>query len=430
MVHLRGCDRSVGLLAAITPDLTALRRSRDYRIIEIGAIVAGLGTQAALVAVPYQVYVQTRSTALVGLIGAAELGPMIVVSLFGGAIADRVDRRRILLVAQAGTVACAGTLAVLAFAGHPPVWVIFILAALLAGSGSLDSLSRSSMIAGLAGDWLRSAIAFNFGMNQVTAIVGPGLGGIVIGATGVGWVYAVDAASVVVTIFAALTIAPQRPHGAPHGESIVGSVAGGLRYVRSNRALLGSFVIDLFAMTFGMPRALFVVMSLQLFHAGAAGTGLLYAAVSAGATIAALANGWLTHARRLGRITIAMVLIWGAAIAAAGLAPSIAIAALLLAVAGAADSISAVCRTTIAQLVTPEAMRGRMMSVFGLVVTGGVRLGDIESGSVAAITSPRFAIVSGGLACVASVGVVLVAFPALARFDALDGGAVAAPAPA
>jgi hypothetical protein len=410
----------VGLLAAITPDLTALRRSRDYRVVEIGAIVAGLGTQAALVAVPYQVFVLTHSTALVGLIGAAELGPMIVVSLFGGAIADRVDRRRLLLIAQGGTAFCAGTLALLAFADQPPVWAIFILAALLAGSGSLDSLSRSSMIAALAGDALRSAIAFNFGMNQVTAIVGPGLGGILIAAAGVEWVYAIDATSVAVTVFAALTIAPQHPHGARHSESIMASVAGGLRYVGSNRALLGSFVIDLVAMTFGMPRALFVVLSLRVFHAGAAGSGLLYASVSLGATIAALANGWLPRARRLGRITIAMVLIWGAAIAAAGFASSIALAAVLLGIAGAADSISAVCRTTIAQLVTPEAMRGRMMSVFGLVVTGGVRLGDIESGSVAALSSARFAVVSGGLACIASVGVVLFAFPALARFDAFE----------
>src|SRR5579859_5069497 len=120
-------DAGVGLLAAITPDLTALRRSRDFRVVEIGAIVAGLGTQAALVAVPYQVFVLTHSTALVGLIGAAELGPMVVVSLFGGAIADRIDRRRLLLIAQGATAFCAGTLAALAFAGHPPIWSIFAL---------------------------------------------------------------------------------------------------------------------------------------------------------------------------------------------------------------------------------------------------------------------------------------------------------------
>jgi hypothetical protein len=412
--------RAVGLISKFTLDITALRRSRDYRVLELGAIVSGLGTQAALVAVPYQVYVLTHSTALVGLIGAAELGPTVLVSLFGGAIADRVDRRRILLVAQIGTALSASALAVLAFAGRPPVWLIFVLAALLAASGTLDFLARSSMIAGLAGEWLRSAIAFNFGMNQVTAIVGPGLGGVLIGA-GVGWVYAIDAVSVAATIFAALTIAPQRPHESVQDEPILASVAAGLRYVRSSNALLGSFVIDLFAMTFGMPRALFVVLSLRVFHAGAAGAGLLYAAVALGAAIAALTNGWLAHARWIGRITIAMVLIWGAAIAAAGAVSSLLPAAIFLAIAGAADSISAVCRTTIAQLVTPDAMRGRMTAVFGLVVTGGARLGDIESGTVASLTTPRISVVSGGLACVASVGFVLALFPGLARFDAHDG---------
>jgi MFS family permease len=413
--------RAVGFLSKFTLDLTALRRSRDYRVLELGAIVSGLGTQAALVAVPYQVYVLTRSTALVGLIGAAELGPTVLVSLFGGAIADRVDRRRILLIAQVGTFLSASALAILAFAGRPPVWLIFVLAALLAASGTLDFLSRSSMIAGLAGEWLRSAIAFNFGMNQVTAIVGPGLGGVLIGASGgVGWVYAIDAVSVAATIFAALTIAPQRPQGIVHGEPILRSVGAGLRYVRSSNALLGSFVIDLFAMTFGMPRALFSVLSLTVFHAGAAGAGLLYASVSIGAAIAALTNAWLAHARWIGRITIAMVLIWGAAIAGTAVAPSLALAALLLAVAGAADSISAVCRTTIAQLVTPDALRGRMTAVFGLVVTGGARLGDIESGTVASLSSPRFSVLSGGLACFAGVGLVLLAFPGLARFDAHD----------
>jgi MFS family permease len=345
---------------------------------------------------------------------------MIVVSLLGGALADRVDRRRMLLAAQAGTVASAGALAALAFAGRPPVWLIFILAALLAGASTLDSLSRSSMIASLTGEWLRSAIAFSFGISQVTAIVGPGLGGILIGAAGVRWVYAVDAASVLVTVFAVLTIPPQRPHGPAPGESIRASIAGGVRHIRSDQALLGSYVIDLCAMTFGMPRALFVVLSLRSFHAGAAGAGLLYASVAFGAAIAALASGWLVRARRLGRITIAMVLIWGAAIAAAGTSSGIAIAAVLLAVAGAADSVSAVCRTMIAQLVTSDAMRGRMMAAYGLVVTGGVRLGDIESGTVASISTPRFSVISGGLACVAAVGIVVVAFPALVRFDAIE----------
>jgi MFS family permease len=167
-----------------------------------------------------------------------------------------------------------------------------------------------------------------------------------------------------------------------------------------------------------MPRALFPVLSVSVYHAGASGTGLLYASVAAGATVAALTTGWLSHARRLGLIVIWAVVAWGAAIALAGLAGSLWLAAALLALAGAADSVSAVCRSTINQTVTPDHMRGRMSSVFSLVVTSGPRLGDIEAGSVAALSTPRISVVSGGLACVAGVGVILIAFPALLRYDA------------
>jgi MFS family permease len=166
-----------------------------------------------------------------------------------------------------------------------------------------------------------------------------------------------------------------------------------------------------------MPRALFPALAVGVYGAGAEGAGLLYAAVSAGATVAALTTGWLGTARRLGRIVVWAVLAWGAAIALAGLAGSLWIAAALLAVAGAADSVSAVCRSTINQTVTPDAMRGRMSSVFSLVVTSGPRLGDIEAGAVASLTSVRTSVISGGLACVAGAVVVAAAFPALVAYD-------------
>ena len=171
-------------------------------------------------------------------------------------------------------------------------------------------------------------------------------------------------------------------------------------------------------MTFVMPRALFPVLAVSVYHAGASGTGFLFAAVAAGATVAALTAGWLEHARRLGRIVIAAVVVWGAAIAAAGLFSTIAPALALFALAGAADSVSAVCRTTINQTVTPDALRGRMSSVFMLVVRSGPRLGDLESGAVASLTTPQISVVSGGLACIGGVAAILLAFPALAAYDA------------
>ena len=169
-----------------------------------------------------------------------------------------------------------------------------------------------------------------------------------------------------------------------------------------------------------MPRALFAVLSVSVFHAGAAGTGALYAAVPAGATVAALLTGWINHARRLGVVVIWAVAVWGVAVALAGLMRSLWPAVALLAVAGAADSISAVCRSTINQTVTPDHMRGRMSAAFSLVVTGGPRLGDIESGSVAGAAGVRFSVVSGGLLCLLGVAVIAVAFPALRHYDTHD----------
>jgi predicted MFS family arabinose efflux permease len=301
------------------------------------------------------------------------------------------------------------------------VLVLYALGGLLAGFNALQNVTRSAIIPNLIDRRrLPKAIALNYGLYALSQVVGPGLGGILIGAFGVQAAYVADAVSCLAMVFAVLPIAPQPPAPAGYHESVRRSIAEGLRYVRRNRALMGSFAIDLVAMTFGMPRALFAVLSVSVFHAGAGGTGVLYAAVSAGATVAALLTGWLEHARRLGLIVIWAVLVWGAAVALAGTMASLWAAAALLAVAGAADSVSAVCRGTINQTVTPDHMRGRMSSVFSLVVTGGPRLGDIEAGTVAGAWGVRFSVVSGGLLCMLGVGVIVVAFPALARYDTSD----------
>jgi MFS family permease len=410
-------------LPRLAADLTPLRASRDLRLLVAGTIVSGLGTQATLVALPYQLYTQTGSPFLTGLLGAVELGPLVSMSLLGGALADRHDRRRLLLVDQVALVVTAGLLALGAFLGDPPVVVLYVLGGLLAGFAAVQNVLRSAILPNLvAPELVNPAIALNFGLTQLTYVVGPGLGGLMIGLAGVGAAYSIQAATCLAMVAAAAAMSPQPPIGSmddgPH-EPVLRSIAEGLRFVRRNNALLGSFAIDLLAMTFGMPRALFAVLAVSVYGAGAEGTGLLYAAVAAGATVAALMTGWLAHARRLGRITIWAVGVWGVAIALAGLAGSIWVAAALLAAAGAADSVSAVCRSAINQSVTPDRLRGRMSSVFMLVVASGPRLGDVEAGTVAALASVRFSIVSGGVACLAGVGLVVLAFPALARYDAL-----------
>jgi MFS family permease len=411
-------------LPRIAVDLTALRESRDFRLLALGQLVSNVGSEAAMVALPYQVFVLTHSAALVGLIGAVELGPLMIVSLLGGAWADRADRRLLLALAQIGVMVSAGALAALAILGDPPVIAIFALAGLLAGSAALDTVVRAAIVPSVAGSRLRSALSVNYGLYQLTQIIGPAIGGLMIAAVGLGAAYAFDAASCLAMVAAALAMSPKPPQRSAAGEAdapepVLRSIAEGLRFVRRSPALLGSFAIDLVAMTFGMPRALFAILSLTVYHAGATGVGALYAAVALGATIAVATTGWIEHAQRLGRITIVAVLVWGAAIAGAGAAPSLLPAMALLALAGAADSVSAVCRTTINQLLTPEQMRGRMSSVYSLVVRSGPRLGDIESGLVASATSAQISVVSGGLICIVGVGAILLAFPALAAFHGL-----------
>jgi MFS family permease len=408
------------LISKVAVDTSALRESRDFRLLTIGATVTGLGTQAALVALPYQVYVISRSAFLTGLLGLVELAPLITLSLFGGALADRFDRRKLLLLAQVALVLVASGLAAAALAGTPPLWLLYLLAGLSTAAAAMERVTASAMVPNLVGpDKLRGALSLTFGLYQVTMVVGPGLGGILISAAGVQGAYIADAVTCAGMAVAAYMMRPQPPttDDDSHREPIFRSIATGLRFVRQERALVGSFVIDLCAMTFGMPRALFPVLSLTVYHAGASGTGALFSAVAAGATVAALTTGWLEHARWLGRIVLGSVAVWGIAIALAGVTTSIAVAIALLALAGAADSVSAVCRSTISQTLTPDRLRGRMSSVFSLVVASGPRLGDIESGSVAAVATPRASVISGGLACVVSVGVVAVLYPELARYD-------------
>ncbi len=408
----------MSLLRRIAVDVTPLRDSRDFRLLTAGSLITGLGTQATLVALPYQVFVVTGSAFQTGLIGAAELVPLAAGSLYGGALADRFDRRTLLLACQLALVAVAAVLAVAALGDEPPVWLLYLLAAAMAGASAVERVVRAAIVPNtVSPERLRGALSLTYGLYQLTQVVGPGVGGLLIAAFGISVPYTVDAVSCLGMAGAAAAMSAQPIASDVVHEPVLRSIRSGLSFVRRLKALMGSFVIDLSAMTFGMPRALFPVLAITVYHAGASGTGLLYAAVAAGSTVAALTTGWLLHARFLGRIVLAAVAAWGAFIAVAGLVNSIWPAAAMFALAGAADSVSAVCRSTISQTLTPDRMRGRMSSVFSLVVAGGPRLGDVESGTVAALTSPAFSVVSGGLACLASVGIIAAAFPQLAAYD-------------
>jgi MFS family permease len=413
----------------IALDFSPLRSSRDFRLLMAGQVVSGIGSQIALVALPTQIFLLSHSAALVGLLGAFELGPMIIASLLGGAVVDRVDRRVVLIGAQFIAIAAAGALGAVTLATRPPAVLILVLGGLLAGSSALDNVTRSAIVPRVVPrNRLRSALAFNYGAYQLTGIVGPAVGGILIVAIGLGGGYLVDAGSCLAMLASAVALSAQPPGvfgadaaagaQAPDArrQPILRSIAEGLRFVRRNQALSGSFAIDLVAMTFGWPRAMFAVLSLTVYHAGTRGTGLLFAALAVGGTLSVLTAGWIEHARRLGRIVVLVVLVWGAAIAGAGLVRSLAPGLVLLAVAGFADGVSAVCRSSINQTVTPDELRGRMSAVYTLVVTGGPRLGDIESGLVAGLTTAATSVLTGGLACIIGALVVATRFPALVRY--------------
>jgi MFS family permease len=398
-------------------DTTPLRRDRDFRWLWSGQVVNGIGNQITRVALPYQVYVLTGSTLAIAALTLFQLVPILLFALGAGSLADALDRRRLLLATQAGLMACSVALVLLTITGPPPIWALFVVAFFAAGLSAVDQPTRSSAIPRLVPkERLASAIALNQLNFQMASIVGPAVGGVIIAAVGIGAAYVVDVVSFAASLVALLAIQPLPPLSSVTRPGL-DAIREGLRFARMRRAILGSFVIDLNAMIFGMPMSLFPVLALDVFKTGALGFGLMEAAPAAGAFVGALFSGWVRHVHRVGRAVLASVLAWGLAITAFGLVTvSFPVALLCLAVAGAADMFSAVFRSTLVQLETPDNLRGRVMSIHILVVTSGPRIGDIEAALVASLTSPQFAVVSGGILCVLGVGAVARWFPALADY--------------
>jgi MFS family permease len=407
------------LLRRSAIDISALRDSRDLRLLVSGQVTTGVGAQVALVALPYQIFVLTRSATLVGVLGAFELGPMLLATLLSGVLADRFSRRRILLAAQTGMITFAIAIMLAALAGRPPVVLVLALGGILSGGVAANSAIRITMVPGVVDKHnLASALALSLGALQLANIAGPAVGGIIIARFGLPNAYLTDALCCTAGLMTTLPLRPQKPlSSASAAAPTLRSIVEGLAFIRGNRTLVASFAIDIVAMATAWPRALFAVLSLTVYHAGATGTGLLYASLGIGGAFAVLTAGWVDHARRLGRIAIAAVAAWGAAIAAVGLFHSIFGAMVLIVIAGAADSVSTMCRSTINQTLTPDAFRGRMNSVYTLLINGGPRLGDIRSGLVAGATSATTAVSTGGVACLIGLGAIVVAFPQLASYD-------------
>lgn len=415
--------RAVGTLAV---DARPLRDSAPFRRLFAGQLISLIGRQITVVAVPYQVYTQTHSPLAVGLLGLVQALPLIAFSLLAGAVTDRIDRRRILLVTQLALAACSAALLIGALSGRMPVAAIYAIVAVAAAFAAVDSPSRTAVVPRLVRrEQLAGALSLNIVVFQTSLVAGPALGGLVIARFGLGGAYAVDVATFAAALTAVWMLPPQPPAG-EHHEAPVAAIRRGLSFARSQPVILGGFAMDLAAMIFGLPRALFPVLAATTFHTGPAGLGLLYAAPGFGAVIAGLSTGWISRASRPGRIIVVTIAIWGCAIIAFGFAHALVIGLVLLGVAGGADSFSAVCRNTIMQTLTPDDLRGRVTSLYFMVVVSGPYLGDLEAGGVASLTTAQVSVVSGGVLSLAGLALAAFAFPAVWRYHRRSAVAQAA----
>ena len=402
-------------MARFVVDIAPLRRYRHFRRLWGGQVVSGLGSQLTLVAVSFQAYGLTRSTLVVGMIGLVQLVPLLAGALLGGALADAMDRRKVLILTQFAMASAVAGLVVNASLAHPHVWPLFVCTGAGAGFQGGDWPARRAALPMLVdeGD-VTAAIALQTTIQQLALVAGPALAGVLIATIGLSAVFGIDVATYGVALVAALLLPALIPSG---GGTPMGlrSMADGFRHLRGQKLLSATYWIDLNAMIFGMPRAVFPALGAGLFHGGAGVVGLLYAAPGAGALVGSLFTGWCGRVRYQGRAIAACVVVWGSTIALFGIVPVLWIGLGLLAVAGAADVVSAVFRQAVQQRTVPENLQGRLSGTFFAVVAGGPRLGDAETGVAAAIGGPQFAVWSGGLACVAGVGTLLWRVPELWR---------------
>jgi MFS family permease len=408
-----------GLLRRFTADLTPLRESGPFRYVFAGQAVSVVGAQVTQVAVPLQVFNISHSSLYVGLVGLASLVPLVLLGLYGGAIADAVNRRTMLLLTSIGSGLVSTVLLLQAAFGVNQLWLLYVCVVLQSSFFALDYPARRSILPQVLGrDRLAAANTLSMGVFSFGLVLGPLVAGAVVGAFGFAAAYAVDVGTFVVAFAAVYVGLPSLPAAAGSRRAGIGSVIEGLRFLSGRTNLLMTFVVDIIAMVFGMPRALFPVLAITQFHGGASTAGLLYSAPAIGALLVAASGGWTSLIRRQGLAVVLAITVWGTSIALFGFAHEIVLGVILLAIAGAADAVSAVFRSTILQVSAPVEMQGRLSGVFIVVVAGGPRLGDLESGAVATAFTPMFSVVSGGLACLAGLGIAIALVPSFLKYDA------------
>jgi MFS family permease len=408
-----------GLLHRLAVDVSPLRDSRPFRRLWIGQAVSHAGNAITMVAIPFQVYEETHSTLLVGLLAIAALVPLLVVPLIGGAIADALDRRRVMLVSEVALAAVAGLLLANALLAHPHIWALFVLEGIGTAAWSFARPAMSAITPRLVRDeQLSAAIALQSVYGNFALVAGPALAGVLIAWIGLPGAYGIDLATYAASLAAVWLLPRIEPQGAIDRPSLR-SIVDGLRFVRSKPALMGIFLVDTNAMIFGMPSALFPAYG-DHFGGGARTVGYLYAAPYVGALAASLLSGWVNHVRRQGLGVCVAAALWGVAIVAFGLSGNLWVALVFLGFAGAADFVSAVLRSTILYRVTPDAMRGRLSGIELAQVASAPSLGNLEAGVLASLTSLRVSVVTGGVACVVGTVVLALALPRFLAYDARE----------
>jgi MFS family permease len=385
-------------------DISPLRNNPAFRRLWFGQGISFIGTEIAEVALAYQVYQLTGSTLAVGLISLTHLVPLLTLTVIGGAIADAFDRRRVMLVQQTGMIA--GSLGLAANAAL----------SVISASFSIGVGAQRSMTPQLVDEsHFMAASALNSVTSQFGAVGGPAFAGLAIKFLDLKWIYLGDTLSYVGAI-AAVALLPRLVATENADRPSWSSIVAGFRYVRSQPVILGFFLVDTNAMIFGMPSALFPAMAAHRFG-DASLVGYLYMAPAAGALLVSLLSGPLRHVRRQGLGVVVTAALWGLAIAAFGFAQQFWVALLLLALAGLGDQISAILRSVMLYRITPKKMLGRVSGIEFMQVAAAPSIGNLEAGALASVTSLRFSIVSGGIACVAGCLLLAVAFPALLRYD-------------
>jgi MFS family permease len=397
-------------------DLRPLRRHRDFRALFAAQFVSFLGTMVTYIALPYQMFHLTGSSLKVGLLGLAELLPLLVTAFLGGALADTVDRRRLILITEVGLALGSGALAFTALAGKPPIWALYAIAA---GMSALNGLQRPSLDA-LAprlvdSDEMPAMASLAAFRGSVGMIAGPALGGALIAATGLASAYLFDVLTYAFSFLAIRAIRAALPREESAEGPSLRSVLDGFRYARSRQELIGTYVVDFVAMVFGMPLALFPAIAAAL--GGPKALGFLYAMPAVGALVASLTSRWTPRVSRHGLAVMLAATVWGLAIVGFGLSGHLALAVPFLALAGGADAVSGMFRMTLWNQTIPDSFRGRLAGIEMISYMSGPLLGNVEAGLIAAAFNVKASVISGGVLCV--IGVLLCAL-LLPRFVAYD----------